>query len=485
MLERVREQISSFTGRSEDGRFVSRAEREERQRRLLIYITAALALIVVVTLAAGAIWQYIIVPRETYATVNGVDIRRTDYEKYRRYTLLQELTGLSQQLQAVSEEQRIPLQQEIAVLQVELEDLENGTKNINPESLEDMIEDQLVLQGLAEMGITISDAEVDEYIDGLLSPLPLGSPTATFTIPPTAAAWATQTTDAFFEQSTATSEFLATQTVETATAEAAAETEPEDDGTPSPDETAEESATEVVEPTPTIASTPTVDPNAPTATPDPDATATFTPVPTIEPSATPNREQAIATSRAGFDLLDQNFLDRAEMSRGDFERLIARPQLGREKLRDVLVQEIPTSQEQVRASHILVATRDAALELIDGRLQNEEFAAVAEDVSTDTSSAINGGDLGWFTRGVMTTPFEEAAFDLPLGEISEPVQSQFGWHIILVTDREEERPLTVSTLRAVQNNAVTQWLDERLEDASISTDVPLPSNNDAPGIGGF
>ncbi len=173
------------------------------------------------------------------------------------------------------------------------------------------------------------------------------------------------------------------------------------------------------------------------------------------------------------------------MSRGDFKRLIVRPQLARMKISEALIKEIPTSQEQVRASHILLATRDAAVELIDTRLKaGEDFATVAKEVSTDTSSAVNGGDLGWFSRGVMTTPFEEAAFSLKVGEISEPIQTQFGWHIILVTDREENRPLTLTTLRSVQQNALSRWIDEQQKNASISAEVPLPDASQSTNLVG-
>lgn len=484
MFERVRVWLSSITGSADDGRYVSRAEREDKQRRLLIYATAAVALIVVLALAAGAIWQYILVPRETYATVNGVDIRRADYEMYRTYTLLQELTSLSQQLQSASEDQQVALQQELAALQLELEDLENGEKNVNPEALEAMIQDQLVLQGLDDFGIVLSEQEVDDYVDQLLAPVPLTEPTATFTLPPTAAAWATETVEGFFEQSTATAQGQETAQAEASTAEAGGE------GTAGAEETAPEDGTAAPEETPTAdivstaAAAATQTAEAPTATPDPNAPPTFTPVPTLEPTATPNQEQALATSEAGFELLEQNFLERAGMSRGDFERLIARPQLGRLRLNEELIQEIPESQEQVRASHILVATRDAAIELIDTRLQTEDFAVVAEEVSTDTSSAINGGDLGWFPRGIMTTPFEEVAFELEVDEISEPVQTEFGWHIIKVTGHEEDRPLTASILRSLQQSAVSRWIEEQQEEASISAAVPLPDEIETPSIVG-
>jgi parvulin-like peptidyl-prolyl isomerase len=482
MFERVRELISSLTDRSDDGRFVSRAAREDRQRRILIIATAAVALGVIVALAAGAIWQYILVPRESYASVNGVEIRRTDYEKRRIYELLQQVTSLSQQLQSATQDQQVTMQQQLGALQLELDDLESGNKNINPDSLQSMIQDQLVLQGLDDFGIILTDEEVDDYVEQLLAPVPLTEPTPTFTIPPTAAAWATETVDAFYEQSTATSEGLATEAAGTATA--AAEVTPEVDATASPDGTADN-----VEATPDVQATSdafaTEAANAPTATPDPNATATFTPVPTLEPTATPNREEAIATSDASFELLNRNFLDRAGMSRGDFKRLVVRPQLARQKISAALIEDIPPSQEQVRASHILLATRDAAVELIDTRLSaGEDFATVAKEVSTDTSSAVNGGDLGWFSRGVMTTPFEEAAFSLKVGEISEPIQTQFGWHIILVTDREENRPLTLTTLRSVQQNALSRWIDEQQTTASISAKVPLPDDSQSTNLVG-
>ncbi len=284
MFERVRELISSLTGRSDDGRFVSRAEREDRQRRILIIATAVVALGVIVALAAGAIWQYFLVPRESYASVNGVEIRRADYEKRRIYELLQQLTSLSQQLQSATQDQQVTMQQQLAALQLELDDLENGNKNVNPDALQGMVQDQLVLQGLDDFGIILTDEEVDSYVEQLLAPVPLTEPTPTFTIPPTAAAWATETVDAFYEQSTATSEGLATEAATTATA--AAEVTPEVDATASPDGT-----TESVTATPDLQATSeafaTEAANAPTATPDPNATATFTPVPTLEPTATP------------------------------------------------------------------------------------------------------------------------------------------------------------------------------------------------------
>jgi peptidyl-prolyl cis-trans isomerase C len=72
----------------------------------------------------------------------------------------------------------------------------------------------------------------------------------------------------------------------------------------------------------------------------------------------------------------------------------------------------------------------------------EDFAAVAREISTDVGTAPNGGDLGWFTREEMVAPFAEAAFALEPGTISEPIETEFGWHVIRVAESDPDRPLT-------------------------------------------
>lgn len=87
---------------------------------------------------------------------------------------------------------------------------------------------------------------------------------------------------------------------------------------------------------------------------------------------------------------------------------------------------------EVKASHILVATEDEAKNLYNEIKNGKDFAEVAKEYSKCPSGQ-NGGDLGFFPHGVMVKPFEDAAFSLKVGELSEPVQTQFGWHLILVT----------------------------------------------------
>ena len=93
-------------------------------------------------------------------------------------------------------------------------------------------------------------------------------------------------------------------------------------------------------------------------------------------------------------------------------------------------------EEEISARHILLPTEDeakAALKRVKG---GEDFAKVADDVSKDPGS--KGGDLGWFARDRMVPEFGEAAFKLKKGEISEPVKSQFGWHVIKLEDKRQK-----------------------------------------------
>lgn len=90
---------------------------------------------------------------------------------------------------------------------------------------------------------------------------------------------------------------------------------------------------------------------------------------------------------------------------------------------------------EVRASHILVKTEQEAKDLYDEIKNGKAFADAAAEVSLCPSGAV-GGDLGYFGRGMMVKPFEDAAFNMEVGEVSQPVQTQFGWHLIYLTDKK-------------------------------------------------
>jgi peptidyl-prolyl cis-trans isomerase C len=94
-------------------------------------------------------------------------------------------------------------------------------------------------------------------------------------------------------------------------------------------------------------------------------------------------------------------------------------------------------QEEVHARHILVESEALAKDLRDKITKGEDFVKLAKEHSKDPGSKDDGGDLGYFGRGQMVPVFEETAFKLAKGEVSAPVQSQFGWHIVKLEDRRQ------------------------------------------------
>lgn len=133
--------------------------------------------------------------------------------------------------------------------------------------------------------------------------------------------------------------------------------------------------------------------------------------------------------------------------------------------------------EQVRASHILFKT-DAGQDVDETRKRAEEvlaqaragadFAELARTHSEDTSAA-EGGDLGFFTRGQMVPQFENVAFSLPVGEVSDVVQTQFGFHIIKVTDREEPLRRPLDDVREEVRAAIVQTKASELMEQAVDS----------------
>ena len=116
-------------------------------------------------------------------------------------------------------------------------------------------------------------------------------------------------------------------------------------------------------------------------------------------------------------------------------------------------------EEEIHARHILVATEAEAKEVKERLLKGEDFATVAKEKSKDPSA--EGGDLGFFGRGQMLKPFEDAAFALKVGEVSDPVQTQFGWHIIKV---EEKRTRPLPTFDQVKDTIISQLTAQKAKD---------------------
>ena len=129
-------------------------------------------------------------------------------------------------------------------------------------------------------------------------------------------------------------------------------------------------------------------------------------------------------------------------------------------------------QQEARARHILVATEKEAKDVEKQLADGKSFEEVARDYSKDPGSAKQGGDLGYFTKDKMVKEFADAAFKLKKGEVSQPVKSQFGWHIIKLEDIRKVTPPTYNeakeTLRArLQDKKLGDYVKSLVKNADV------------------
>ncbi|WDQ99842.1 peptidylprolyl isomerase [Devosia sp. J2-20] len=158
---------------------------------------------------------------------------------------------------------------------------------------------------------------------------------------------------------------------------------------------------------------------------------------------------------------------------------------------DKLVADFQPSPE-IRASHILVPTEEEAQAVkaeLDG---GADFATLAKEKSIDPGAA-NGGDLGFFGKGMMVAPFETAAYGLTeIGQVSEPVQSQFGWHVIRLEEKRDSAPpafeqvapqLQQQLLMTTFDDTVAKLMEGvaiDIPDAELSAAVDAQTETEAP-----
>lgn len=132
-------------------------------------------------------------------------------------------------------------------------------------------------------------------------------------------------------------------------------------------------------------------------------------------------------------------------------------------------------QEEVHALHILVSTEDDAKAIkkeLDGGASFEELAKAK---SIDPSAKQNGGDLGFFSAGQMVKPFEEAAFKLEPGQISDPVQSQFGWHVIKVVEKRKSSPPPIEQVgQQLQQQLMFKSFDDAIANLKQGVAIDIP-----------
>jgi hypothetical protein len=233
--------------------------------------------------------------------------------------------------------------------------------------------------------------------------------------------------------------------------------------TPTPTATAVITATETL--TATQALTVTV-------TPEP------TPTPSVAPSVTPTEAPtATATpyTQEGFQTEYNKAIDslKSEINFSEKDlRYLVEMQLYRKKLQEAVLKELNVSreQEQVWVRHIQVADEDTAKTVLDRLNKGEDWATVANEVSTDQATQSQAGELGWNSKPDLTNRFSEefanTAFQLGIGQISQPVQSPSGWHLIQGLGHDTH---TVGRLPAAPTDRVSELVNGVREKAKIET----------------
>jgi len=261
--------------------------------------------------------------------------------------------------------------------------------------------------------------------------------------------------------------------------------------------------------------------NPPTPTPAPVVPPTPLPSPTPGGSPTPTpMPTSTPVSLEAYQSAYKTYLERvgkaADFKEANF-RALAELDLLRQKLYDTVTSDVPATEEQVRAQHILVPiiepqptatampegqpaptpdpgaqptpaprSADQALARITEAKQKLDaggnFASLAAEYSEDTGSKDQGGELGWFGKGRMVAEFEDAAFKLQPGQVSEPVKTQFGYHLIKVEERDPARTIDEYTLQQKKYEAFQKWLTDLRTAATIERNWTLDKVPPTPGV---
>ena len=424
---------------------LARLERERRQTRLILFSFIGILVVAAALLVYGWLDVNYFQLEKPVAKVGSVEITSREFQtraKVQREGLLN-----TYQQYSIYQQYGIDVTQQLQQIQAQLSDTTTLGQNV----LDAMIDEELIRQESAKRGITVTDQEVEDSIRGAESYFPNGTPTPSVT--PTPVTLPTDSPD-ILKYVTATSEFTAT---------------------PENTATATSAATQTVETTPSAGDiTGTIAPSAtPTATLVPTSTATATATipptptlsvsPTLEPTATPYTlegfQKAYADKLAHFSKYGLTEAQYRELFKTD---------LLRTKLYAQVTKDVPHTEEQVWARHILVADETEALSIIESLKHGSDFGEIAAKRSLDTASGAKGGDLGWFGKGAMVAPFEEAAFSLKVGEISQPIKSDFGFHVIQVIARED-RPLDEAGYKAATDKAFQDFLTSLRDTYKVET----------------
>lgn len=392
----------------------ARVEREQIQRRWIVTIAAVIGVIIILVLLYGVLDQTVLKSQKPVAKVGNEVIRSDQFIKqvqFQRYQLNQQALQYESFKQLFGSDANNSAYIDSLIQQIQTQMDDNVT--LAGSVLDNMINDIVIANFAKANDITVSDDEVNTKFQEDFSFYPNGTPTPKPTSP-----------------------ILPTSTL-------------------NPTQYAIITATPTAEPTTEPTATtelPTETPSASTATLEATAEATPDVTSTPYPTATPFTQEGY---QAEYKAMVERF-SAINFNESDLKNLM-RTQLIGQKVYENVTKDVPLEEEQVWARHILVATLEEAL-AVKNRLNNgEDFAAIAAEVSTDSANKDSGGDLGWFGTGVMDPAFEEATYKLNVGEISDPVQSTSGYHIIQLLGKEV-RPLTDAQLSQKKQTVFNDWL---------------------------
>lgn len=404
----------------------ARLEKENKQRKYLRIGLIAIIVVVVGLIIYGVLDSTVLKNIKPVAKVGSTSITVEQFQKRVKFDRQQ---YVSQYLTYATSSYAYFFQSSLQNVQ---DSLDNYVQ-FGSDTLDQMINEAAIAQKAKEMGITVTDEEVQKELEANFYFYPDGTPTPepTRNVPPTPTVNATQIA---LLGPTATSS-IPTETA-TATLEATATLANTATGTP-PTATAEPATA-----TPTQTETPTI---TPTVT----ETATITPTPTEYTRA--GFESVYATSVASI---------KTATAFGDSDlRAYVKNILLERKVMAALAKDIPETQDVVWARQILVSTEPEAQMVLTKLKEGESFANLAAQYSTDTSNNQNGGDLGWFIKGQMVDAFDTAVFSMNVGDVSQPVKTEYGYHVIQLLGKEN-RVLTDSELSTAKKIAYNRLLTE-------------------------
>jgi parvulin-like peptidyl-prolyl isomerase len=201
--------------------------------------------------------------------------------------------------------------------------------------------------------------------------------------------------------------------------------------------------------------------------------------------------RGISVSEAEVDQVIQDLI--ADIGEEAFEERIAEQGLSREMVRAMfkeqllasevmqqVIDEVPPRATHVNARHILVPTEEEAQRLLRQIQAGADFAELAQTYSQDAFTREQGGDLGYFPRGILTSQaVEDAAFGLQPGQVSDVVKSELGYHVVKVVDRVDDMEISPENLQELRRKAEQTYLDRLHEEADIQRFVSF-SNEAAP-----